>query len=175
MLDWFAARIITGKESVIEFYMKRQEIPVFFPKIVELRPGHRDPSVVRIFPGYAFFQFDADEDWWYDINNTHGIIHLLPMKKERPLHLPRATALRLSFVDALKEKIMAGGFTAGQVEDLSLSYVPGDVVPVVDGTYAGSEGKMVKSNKDSLSLLLMMFGRLMPIPVPRECIGAKAA
>lgn len=148
---------------------------MLFPKIVELRPGHRDPSIVRIFPGYAFFQFDIEDDWWYDINNTHGIIHLLPMKRERPLHLPRATATRPSFVDALKEKIMAGDFTAKQIQDLALGYVPGDAVPVVEGTFAGFEGQMVKSNKDSLTLLLMMFGRLMTVPVPRECIGVKAA
>lgn len=169
--DWYVARILTGKEKIIEFCMKRQNITVFFPTAVELRPGQRHPSCVRLFPGYAFFQFDAANDWWYDINNTHGVIHLLPVKHEQPLHLPRATKTQLSFVDALKTKIMEGGFSPKQAEDLALKYVPGDLVPITTGTYAGFEGQLVKSNKDSLTLLMAMFGRQMEVPVPRACVA----
>lgn len=167
MRDWFAARIITGKERVIEWYMKREEIPVFFPQA----------EGKRLFPGYAFFHFDVDDDWWYSINNTHGVIHLLPIKNERPCCLPRAEydkvtggLIRKSFIDELKLKIAAGGFTAKQAEALALSYVPGQTVPVIDGTHAGCDGELVRYTKSSLVLLMAMFNRKVEVTVPKNCV-----
>lgn len=166
--DWFAARVITGKERVIEWYANRGEIPVFFP----------EAQGRRLFPGYAFFQFDVDLDHWEFINNTHGVIHLLPMKHERPYHLPRAKMAtlthpaRLSFVDALKADIAAGGFTAQKAEELVLSYVPGQQVPVINGTHAGCSGELIKYNKGSLVLLMAMFNRKVEVTVPKDCVAS---
>lgn len=158
--DWFAARIITGKERIIEWYAKRGSIPVFFPE-AEGR---------RLFPGYAFFQFSIDEDHWEFLNNTHGVIHLLPMKHERPCYLPRATPDKLSFIDALMVEIEAGGFTAKKAEELVLSYVPGQTVPVIDGTHSGCEGELIRYTRSSLVLLMAMFNRKVEVTVPRNCV-----
>lgn len=172
-MDWYAARILTGKERIIQFYMDRENIEVFFPTAVELRPGHLDPVTVRIFPGYAFFRFDLDADHWECINNTHGVLHLLPVKNEIPLYLPRAKGPKLSFVDDLKLKIMNGGFSPKNAEDLTLGYCPGDMVPIVAGTFGGFEGKMVKSTKNSMVLLLSLFGREMQVPILKTDIDVK--
>lgn len=169
MQEWYAARILTGKERIIQFYADQALIPVFFPQAVELKPGHREPTVTRLFPGYAFFQFDIDVDWWYPINNMHGVVKLLPVKNENPCRLPPG------FVDELKIAIMNGEFSVKTAEDIALKYVPGDLVPVIDGTWAGFTGSLVKHEKGSLQLLLSLFGRRVPVPIPAAHVAPKEA
>lgn len=170
LLADYAVQVQPGMEETVKAYLGRLEIPSVIPFIKEWRTAKRGRKSgwyqVRMFPGYMFASFD-EFHMWESINNTPGVVSLLPVNSERPRPLP------LGFVDELNYLMHSGALDVDASQNVVARYLPGELVKIEAGSWAGHSGKMLYYKKGSLILELMLFGHGMPVPIPEHQVASR--
>lgn len=155
---WYVAQTVAGRDNTFRFYLDLLGLQVLLPILFE----NKKPT--RLYPGYAFIRF-SQEDPWHQINNSPGVIKLLPVNREQPKPLP------VGFVEELQAGIEGGSFTPEAAEDLVAKYQPNREVKVVDGPFSGHVGKLVRHEGGALVLLMSLFGRSFEAPFDRRQVA----
>lgn len=156
---WYVAQTVPGMDGTFRFYLDLLGLQVLIPNLIE----HK--KVTRLYPGYAFIRFSEYDDPWHQINNSPGVVKLLPVNRERPSPLPTG------FVEELQAGIEGGEFSPRLAEDLVAKYQPGRVVTITNGPFSSFQGKLIRHKEGALVLLVSLFGRDFVMPFARNMVA----
>ena len=138
-------------DKLDQIFVPTQEVP-------EIRGGKRKVTVKVSFPGYVLVRMELDDELWYIVKSTPGVMGFVGMGTQ-------PTPLEDEEVDnIMKTAEMGPGEDAKHVIDLSI----GDEAKIIDGPFTGFSGVVdeISEEKSKLKLMISIFGR--PTPVELE-------
>jgi transcription antitermination factor NusG len=127
---WYAFQYQANRLGEVQRRLRDQAFKPFFP-MLRIRDDKETWREEPLFKGYGFLQFDAETDYWYPINNTIGVIHLLPRREPYP------KPVREGLVEAL---VAADPLELDKFMDILDEFVPGMAVEVQNGYLKGRRG-----------------------------------
>jgi transcriptional antiterminator NusG len=134
------------------------EVVIPMEDVVEFKNGKKVVVQKKVFPGYLLVRCDLDDDSWYVIRNTPGIVNFVGQGgKPSPL-------LRREVETFLQVKV-EGREAPPKRGKARLEYELGETVRVKEGPFADFSGEIVEINEDQLKLkvLVNIFGRETPV------------
>jgi transcriptional antiterminator NusG len=165
---WYVVRAISGKESKVKTYIEREieelrmenyvsQVLVPTEKVYKIRNGKKVTKERNFFPGYIMIEADLIGEVVHAIKSITGVIGFLGATKggdPLPLRLSEVNRM-LGKVDELSEAD----------ELMSMPYVTGEPVKVIDGPFNGFSGLIEEINEEKRKLLVMVkiFGRKTPL------------
>jgi transcription termination/antitermination protein NusG len=135
------------------------EVVIPMEDVVEVKNGKKVVVPKKVFPGYLLVRCDLDDDSWYVIRNTPGIVNFVGQGgKPSPL-------LRREVETFLQVKVEGREATPTKRGKTRLEYETGETVRVKEGPFADFSGEIVEINEDQLKLkvLVNIFGRETPV------------
>lgn len=165
---WYVVRAISGKENKIKKYIEDEivrnkltdyvsQILIPTEKVYQIRNGKKINKERSFFPGYILIEADLIGEVPHVIRNVNGVIGFLGAeKKGDPL------PLRLSEVNRILGKVDE---LAESTEEMTVPFVIGENVKVVDGPFNGFSGTIEKLNEEKrkLEVMVKIFGRKQPL------------
>lgn len=161
--EWYVVHCYSGREQKVKHKLERRirslgmEDKVFQVVVptedeMELRQGERRTVERRIFPGYLLVQMILDDDSWYVVRDTPGIIGFVGMG-DKP------TPLRPAEVSGIMDRMEA------EAPTIKVSFEPGEKVRIVDGPFDGFIGMVDEIDMDRATVHVMVsfFGRETPV------------
>jgi transcriptional antiterminator NusG len=135
------------------------EVVIPMEDVVEVKNGKKVVVPKKVFPGYLLVRCDLDDDSWYVIRNTPGIVNFVGQGgKPSPL-------LRREVETFLQVKVEGREAAPAKRGKARLEYEIGETVRVKEGPFADFSGEIVEINEDQLKLkvLVNIFGRETPV------------
>jgi transcriptional antiterminator NusG len=119
---------------------------------MELRKGERRTVERRIFPGYLLVQMILDDDSWYAVQDTPGVIGFVGMG-DKP------TPLRPGEVDAIMARMEA------EAPKIKVTFDTGEKVRIIDGPFDGFIGMVdsIDMERATVHVMVSFFGRETPV------------
>ena len=165
---WYVVRAISGKENKVKKYIEDEilrnkltdyvsQILIPTEKVYQIRNGKKINKERSFFPGYILIEADLIGEVPHVIRNVNGVIGFLGAeKKGDPL------PLRLSEVNRILGKVDE---LAESTEEMTIPFVTGENVKVVDGPFNGFSGTIEKINEEKrkLEVMVKIFGRKQPL------------
>lgn len=133
------------------------------PRHAKLMKGQHVVSASPFFPGYIFVGFEGRERWDL-IDLTPGIMGVISAHGA-PLSISKVELDRVRALEASEKIEMLGKHARDPLSfDLDL-LVPGKMVEITDGPFAGQKAPIVSSSKNHSEITVMaaLFGRDMPM------------
>lgn len=165
---WYVVRAISGKENKIKKYIEDEivrnklsdyvsQILIPTEKVYQIRNGKKINKERSFFPGYILIEADLIGEVPHVIRNVNGVIGFLGAEK-RGEPLP----LRLSEVNRILGKVDE---LAESTEEMTIPFVIGENIKVVDGPFNGFSGTIEKLNEEKrkLEVMVKIFGRKQPL------------
>jgi len=134
------------------------EVVIPMEDVVEFKNGKKVVVQKKVFPGYLLVRCELDDDSWYVIRNTPGIVNFVGQGgKPSPL-------LRREVETFLQVKV-EGVEAPPKRGKARLEYELSETVRVKEGPFADFSGEIVEINEDQLKLkvLVNIFGRETPV------------
>lgn len=131
-----------------------EEILVPTEEIVEVRRGKKVNAERKFFPGYVLVRMSLNDETWSLVRNTAKVTGFLgPGGKPQPVP------------DHEAERIMSQVKEGVEHPKMSIMYLHGDRVRVMDGPFATFEGEVeeVDEAKGRLKVTVSIFGRATPV------------
>jgi len=168
--QWFVVHTYAGYENKVKnnlmsriasMNMEERIFEVVIPMedVAEFKNGKRVVVQKKVFPGYLLVRCDLDDDSWYVIRNTPGIVNFVGQGgKPSPL-------LRREVETFLQVKVEGREALPTKRGKARLEYENGETVRVKEGPFADFSGEIVEINEDQLKLkvLVNIFGRETPV------------
>ncbi|HRN42303.1 MAG: transcription termination/antitermination factor NusG [Flavobacteriales bacterium] len=165
---WYVVRAISGKENKVKKYIEDEivrnkltdyvsQILIPTEKVYQIRNGKKINKERSFFPGYILIEADLIGEVPHVIRNVNGVIGFLGAeKKGDPL------PLRMSEVNRILGKVDE---LAESTEEMSIPFVIGENIKVVDGPFNGFSGTIEKINEEKrkLEVMVKIFGRKQPL------------
>lgn len=165
---WYVVRAISGKENKVKKYIEDEivrnkltdyvsQILIPTEKVYQIRNGKKINKERSFFPGYILIEADLIGEVPHVIRNVSGVIGFLGAeKKGDPL------PLRMSEVNRILGKVDE---LAESTEEMSIPFVIGENIKVVDGPFNGFSGTIEKINEEKrkLEVMVKIFGRKQPL------------
>ncbi len=165
---WYVVRAISGKEKkvkdLIELEVKRNNLEDFVhqvliptEKVFQIRNGKKISKERNFFPGYVMIEADLVGEVPHVIKSVNNVIGFLGAEKGGdPVPLRSSEVKRiLGKVDEL----------ADSEEEMSIPFVVGENVKVIDGPFNNFNGVIEEINeeKKKLKVMVKIFGRKTPL------------
>ena len=161
---WYAIHTYSGRENKVEKNleqrikstgMEEKIVDVLIPTEdeVEMKDGEETVEKNEIFPGYVLIKMIMDDDSWYVVRNTPGVIGFASAGTN-PVPVSEDEVRRI-------KKDM--GMDVINKVDIDLEV--GDKVKVTDGVLDDHVGeiKEIDYEKQELTVMVSMFGRSTPV------------
>lgn len=161
---WYVVHTLSGQEykvkEALESKIKASEMEdrisqVLIPseKVAEVKGGKKTISSRKFFPGYVLVQMEYDEEVYYFIRNTPGVIGFLGPGEPIPLEEHEIMDI-LGQIEAKKEKVKP-----------KVLFDIGETVKVTDGPFVNFNGVIdeVNPERGKLKVLVSIFGRSTPV------------
>lgn len=163
---WYVLHTYSGHENrvksnleqrvrAMEMEDKISQILVPTQEVAEIKGGKRKISVKTSFPGYVLVQMDLDNELWYVVKSTPGVMGFVSTGTEpNPLADEEVEEL-------LKTAEQGPGEEVKQIIDLSI----GDEAKIIEGPFTGFSGVVdeINEEKSKLKLMISIFGRSTPV------------
>ncbi|MBD3180888.1 transcription termination/antitermination factor NusG [Candidatus Poribacteria bacterium] len=148
---------LTLEQRILERQMQEKLNQVLVPtqEVAEIKNGKRKVSSKISFPGYVFVKMELDDELWYIVKNTPGVMGFVGMGNEpTPLGDEEVE-------DILKATEEGPSEEYKQAIDIAV----GDKAKIVDGPFTGFSGVVDEINEDKskLKLMISIFGRSTPV------------
>ena len=165
---WYVVRAVSGQENKIRNYMESEinrlglsdlveEILVPTQKVVQIRKGKKVNKEKVYFPGYIMIKANLSGEIPHIIKALPNVIGFLgETKGGDPIPLRTAEVNRmLGTVDDLSM----------DSESISIPFILGENIKVIDGPFNGFNGTVEKVNEDKrkLEVMVKIFGRKTPL------------
>ena len=160
---WYVIHCYSGREHKVKHKLDRRikslgmedkifQVVVPTEDEMELRQGERRTVERRIFPGYLLVQMVLDDESWYTVRDTPGVIGFVGMG-EKP------TPLRPSEVSGIMERMEA------EAPKIKVSFQTGEKVRIVDGPFDGFIGVVdsIDMERATVHVMVSFFGRETPV------------
>jgi transcriptional antiterminator NusG len=153
--------LVELEERIKGYGLEERILKVFLPvdhySVIEREKRKIKP--VKVFPGYLLIQMIMDDETWYIVRNTPGVLGFVGSgNKPTPLTQDEVEKIvnRISEEEA-KEK---------------LNFSVGNKVKILIGPFKNMEGvvESIDEDKGSARVILKMFGREMPVEIQSEFI-----
>jgi transcriptional antiterminator RfaH len=168
MERWYCARTkVNFSWDVIIQQLAQQNFTAWLPIVRQqsFQGGKKLITEQPLFPSYIFVEFDIAATRWHSINNTIGIMRLLPERLEQPQPLPA------EFIAGLQNRP-----SVQQVELLAAKFTANDVVRVLSGVFQNRFGRVLSSNRNATWVRLEAFaGREIAVTLPTAALALAAA
>lgn len=154
---WIAVQTKPNAFRQAEGALKRQDIPVFSPKVRKTvrRFGRIVPEVAPLFPGYLFVAVDLARPQWRAVKSTTGVSRIITRGVGEPAPLPEC------LMDGLIGRCDAEGFL---LPPRTVS--PGDQVRLASGAFADLVAKVERiDERRRVWVLLEILGGLREVRV----------
>ena len=125
-------------------------------KIYQIRKGKKISKEQSLYPGYLFLEASLVGELPHIIDNVPGVIYFLGEKGGNAVPLsPSEVNRMLGKMDEL----------ADQDEEMSIPYIVGETVKVIDGPFNSFHGTIEEINeeKKKLKVVVKIFGRKTPV------------
>lgn len=142
---------------------------------VELRRGKKKTISRKLFPGYVMLEmyatreesedginYSVDSDAWYVVRNTNGVTGFVGVGSD-PIPMEE---------DEVKNIFRTIGYSVENSESedaelIAVDFAEGDYVTLLEGGFAGQQGKVAEINLENKKVKVMveMFGRMTPVEV----------
>lgn len=165
---WYVVRAISGKEKqvkdLIELEVRRNNLEDFVEqvlipteKVFQIRNGKKISKERNFFPGYVLIEAELVGEVPHVIKSVNNVIGFLGAEKGGdpvPLRAPEVKRI-LGKVDEL----------ADSEEEMSIPFVVGESVKVIDGPFNNFNGVIEEINeeKKKLKVMVKIFGRKTPL------------
>jgi transcription termination/antitermination protein NusG len=167
---WFIIHTYSGHEHKVceslqnrirAFGMEKEITDVLVPteKVVELKSGRRVESDKMVFPGYVLVKVKTDdfgeisEKAWHTVRNTPKVTGFVGGQQPTPL------------TDQEVAEIISHVETTAVKPKPKHTYLPQEMVKIIDGPFTGFKGKVeeVNMDKNTLKVMVTIFGRTTPV------------
>ncbi|MDY5982254.1 MAG: transcription termination/antitermination protein NusG [Anaeroplasma sp.] len=173
MKRWYIVTTYSGYENSVKQDLERRResmnmthliyqvlVPEEVKEVVD-KKGKKKEKVEKLFPGYVFVEMEVDkemdEDAWFMVRNTPKVTGFLGSSGggTKPVAVPKDE------MDAILEKL-------GLVQKPVFEIYAGDKVIVTEGSFKDMVGEVsiVNLEKETLTILINMFGRMTPMEFP---------
>jgi transcriptional antiterminator NusG len=162
---WYALHTYSGHENRVKesleqraraMGMEDRVVDILVPtqEVTEIKGGKRKTSVKTSFPGYVLVRMDLNDELWYVVKNTPGVMGFVGASAQ-------PTPLRDEEVEEIINIAEHGPEEAKQVIDIAI----GDNAKIIDGPFTGFSGVVDEINEDKskLKLMISIFGRSTPV------------
>ena len=165
---WYVVRAVSGQENKIRNYMESEIIRLGFSelveemlvptqKVIQIRKGKKVSKEKVYFPGYIMIKANLSGEIPHIIKGLPNVIGFLgDTKGGDPIPLRTAEVNRmLGTVDDLST----------ESENISIPFIMGENIKVIDGPFNGFNGTVEKVNEDKrkLEVMVKIFGRKTPL------------
>lgn len=183
---WFMIHTYSGYEKKVKTDLEQKiealgmneivtKILVPEEQSVELRRGKKKTISRKLFPGYVMLEmvatreesenginYSVDSDAWYVVRNTNGVTGFVGVGSD-PIPMEE---------DEVKNIFRAIGYSVENSESedaelIAVDFAEGDYVTLLEGGFAGQQGKVAEINLENKKVKVMveMFGRMTPVEV----------
>ncbi|PZD78075.1 transcription termination/antitermination protein NusG [Mesonia sp. K7] len=165
---WYVVRAVSGQENKVKDYIEKEiahlqledhveEVLVPTEKVIQIRNGKKINKERVYFPGYVMVKANLGGEIPHIIKSINGVIGFLgETKGGDPVPLRKSEVNRmLGKVDELSVK----------PDSVSIPYVIGETIKVIDGPFNGFNGTVEKVNEEKrkLEVMVKIFGRKTPL------------
>ena len=134
------------------------EVVIPMEEVVEYKNGKKVTVQKKVFPGYLLVRCLLDDDSWYVVRNTPGIVNFIG-------HGGKPSPLSRREVETFLGVKEEGKEAPAKTRRARLDYEMGETVRVREGPFADFSGEIVEINEDqaTLKVLVNIFGRETPV------------
>ena len=134
------------------------EVVIPMEEVVEYKNGKKVTVQKKVFPGYLLVRCLLDDDSWYVVRNTPGIVNFIG-------HGGKPSPLSRREVETFLGVKEEGKEAPTKQRRARLDYEMGETVRVREGPLADFSGEIVEINEDqaTLKVLVNIFGRETPV------------
>ena len=183
---WFMIHTYSGYEKKVKADLEQKlealgmntivtKVLVPEEQSVELRRGKKKTISRKLFPGYVMLEmyatreeseaginYSVDSDAWYVVRNTNGVTGFvgvgsdpIPMEEDEVKNIFRVIGYDVESEENNEEELVA------------VDFAEGDYVTLLEGGFAGQQGKVAEINLENRKVKVMveMFGRMTPVEV----------
>ena len=169
--QWFLVHTYSGSENKAKLNLEERikgyglekrilkvVVPVDYYSVVER--GKRKIKPQRVFPGYIVVQMIVDDQTWFVVRNTPGVLGFVGSGG-------KPTALS----DEEAQNLLENRTSEDQAREKT-NFEVGDRVKILAGPFRDMEGTVqgIDEMKGISKVLLEMFGREMPVEIKSEYI-----
>lgn len=165
---WYVVRAISGKEKKVKDYIELEidrmglgdyvsQVLIPTEKVYQIRNGKKVSKERSFFPGYVLIEASLVGEVPHVIKGIPNVIGFLGAEK-RGEPMP----LRMSEVNRILGKVDE---LAESDEELTIPFVIGETVKVIDGPFNNFNGVIEEINeeKKKLKVMVKIFGRKTPL------------
>ncbi len=165
-MQWYVVQARSGYErkvlDALHERIKQQgltekfgQIIVPTEEVIEIRQGRKRKTARKFYPGYVLVEMDMDEDSWYLVQKTPGVIKFIGGTSDKPV------PLSVKEVDKILQRMQEGVDKPRP----KVLFEVGEVVRVVDGPFADFNGEVEEVNyeKNRMRVSVIIFGRSTPV------------
>lgn len=165
---WYVVRAVSGKEKrvkeFIELEVSRANLQDFVSqvlipteKVFQIRNGKKISKERNFFPGYVLVEAELVGEVPHLIKSVNNVIGFLGAEKGGD-----PVPLRTSEVNRILGKVDE---LAESEEEITIPYVVGESVKVIDGPFNNFNGVIeeVNEEKKKLKVMVKIFGRKTPL------------
>jgi transcriptional antiterminator NusG len=163
---WYVIRAVSGNEKKVKQYIESEinrlgltdyvsQVLIPTEKVYQIRKGKKISKERNYFPGYVLIEAQLTGEIPHIIKNVPGVLGFLGSQGE-PVPLRQVEVNRiLGKVDELAEL----------GEEMSVPFMIGETVTVVDGPFNSFSGVIEEINeeKKKLKVMVKIFGRKTPL------------
>ncbi|PIF02948.1 MAG: transcription termination/antitermination factor NusG [Draconibacterium sp.] len=165
---WYVLRAIGGKEKKVREYIENEiavgelkgfvnQVLIPTEKVYQIRNGKKISKERNFFPGYVLIEAELAGEVEHTLRNIPNVIGFLSgVKGGDPMPMRQSEVNRiLGRVDELAETD----------EELTVPYIVGETVKVIDGPFNGFNGTIedINEEKKKLQVMVKIFGRKTPL------------
>lgn len=163
---WYVVHTFSGFEKQVQASLREHikragkedmfgEILVPTEDVVEMKGGQKRTSERKFFPGYVLVQMEMDDDVWHLVKNVPRVTGFIggSGSKPTPISDKEAQAILQQVQDTVDKPRP------------KFSFVPGELVRVIDGPFQDFSGTVedVNFEKAKLRVAVSIFGRSTPV------------
>ena len=161
---WYAVHTYSGHEKKVKTNIERRaetmglktkvfDILVPTEKEARVRQGKKSEIDRKVFPGYVFVEMVLDDNTWYLVKSTTGVIGFVGDAKPTPVKNSEIKAIMMALAESETKPVIGPKWSVGQA------------IRVTAGPFAEFPGSIQEVNapKGKVKVLISIFGRDTPV------------
>jgi transcription antitermination factor NusG len=160
---WHCVETLPRRELLVIFEMHVLGLETFLPLYLPRPDAVLEPA----FPGYVLVRFAVGDPAWRRIHSRPGVLRLLQHDAERPMVVSDGEVERL-----VRRYGADGEATVAAARAEWQPMVPGSMVAVVLGPFAGFAGRVVQDAGARVRIAVDCFGQATECELPRVAVCA---
>ncbi|MEW6088504.1 MAG: transcription termination/antitermination protein NusG [bacterium] len=159
--NWYVLHTYSGYEMKVKANLEHRletmgmtdkvgKILIPTEEVAEIKKGKKEITVKKAFPGYILIEMEMDEESWYVIRNTPGVMGFVGAgAKPIPLEENEAKGI-IDKVEREKSKPRA-----------EIPFKKNDTIKVTNGPFVGFSGviKEIHPERGKVKVMVTIFGR----------------